>query len=137
MIEFFYEIEFPEFQREESTRLWITQAILKEGYELGEITIIFCNDPYLHSINLEFLKHDTFTDIITFDYVLGKQINGEIYISLERVKDNAAEYNVPFSEELNRVIIHGILHLCGYKDKTTLEIETMRRKEEEYLSAIV
>lgn len=137
MIEFFYEIEFPEFQREESTRLWITQAILKEGYELGEITIIFCNDLYLHSINLEFLKHDTFTDIITFDYVLGKQLNGEIYISLERVKDNAAEYNVPFSEELNRVIIHGILHLCGYKDKTTLEIETMRRKEEEYLSAIV
>ena len=113
---------------------WINEIILLEGYEIGDIDFIFCDDDYLHKINLEFLKHDTLTDIISFNYGVGKQINGEVYISTERVAENATLFNTSMESELHRVIIHGILHYCGYNDKTAKEAEIMRAKEEESLA---
>ena len=112
---------------------WISEIILHENHELGDLTYVFCDDAYLHKLNLQFLNHDTFTDIISFDNSLGKQIHGEIYISVERVKENAGTYQVAFLEELHRVIIHGVLHFCGYKDKTKKQQETMSCKENEAL----
>lgn len=110
---------------------WIERVIASEGKKLEEISYIFCDDEYLLNLNEEFLKHDTYTDIITFDYSVGKILQGDIYISTERVKENSDEYNVSFEEELRRVIIHGVLHLCGYKDKTKEQSLLMRQKEEE------
>ncbi len=110
---------------------WISLVITSESYVLGEINYIFCNDDYLHKINLEYLNHDTLTDIITFDNTIGNVINSDIFISTERVADNASDFNVTFHDELLRVMIHGILHLCGYKDKTDLEASEMRFKEDE------
>jgi probable rRNA maturation factor len=99
----------------------------------GNIQYIFCSDKYLLGINKQFLQHDYYTDIITFDLSIDKQINAEIYISVDRVKENAAEFGVPYQQEMLRVIIHGALHLCGYSDKTKREITFMRAKESEYL----
>ena len=110
---------------------WIERVIASEEKKLEEISYIFCDDEYLLNLNEEFLKHDTYTDIITFDYSVGKILQGDIYISTERVKENSAEFNVSFEEELRRVIIHGVLHLCGYKDKTKEQSLLMRQKEEE------
>ena len=118
---------------EAKTILWIERVVVLEGFVIGEINYIFCDDTYLNHINKEFLKHDSFTDIISFDNSLGKQIHGEIYISVERVKENACTYQVAFLEELHRVIIHGVLHFCGYKDKTKKQQETMSCKENEAL----
>ena len=132
MIEFFSETEF-EFSDEDSVKDWVTKTIVSEGFKEGDLTFIFCDDEYLHKINLEFLNHDTLTDIITFDYTLGKEIHGEIYISIDRVKENASEFKVSFEEELHRVIIHGVLHLCGYKDKSETDEKQMRSKENFYL----
>ena len=129
MIEFFSETEF-EFVKD-----WVTKTIVSEGFKEGDLTFIFCDDEYLYKINLEFLNHDTLTDIITFDYTLGKEIHGEIYISIDRVKENASEFQVSFEEELHRVIIHGVLHLCGYKDKSEADESQMRSKENFYLQA--
>lgn len=124
-----------DFQLEDQSLLrdWITDIILFEGYELGEILFAFCDDNYLHKLNLEFLKHDTLTDVITFDYNMGKQVNSEIYISVDRVRENALEFGVSFEQELHRVIIHGILHLCGYKDESPSEEEEIRLKEDQAL----
>jgi len=108
---------------------WIEEVITSESYVLGEVNYIFCNDEYLHRINLEFLKHDTLTDIITFDNTVGKTIYSDIFISVERVEDNANDFKVTFEEELKRVIIHGVLHLCGYKDKSEADAALMRSKE--------
>lgn len=115
---------------------WIINAIKKEGCETGEISYIFCSDEYLYKINLEYLNHDTYTDIITFNYCEEKQINSDIFISIDRIRENAETYNVTFLSELNRVIIHGILHLLGYNDKTELEQKEMRAKEDFYLSLL-
>jgi len=116
-------------QNEAKTTTWIERVVVSEGFAIGEINYIFCDDAYLNHINKEFLKHDSFTDIISFDYSLGKQISGDIYISIERVLDNAEKYNVTFENELRRVMIHGVLHYMGYKDKTTEEKKVMRLKE--------
>ena len=132
MIDFYSETNF-EFTSEEITSRWISDIITSEGFILGDITYVFCDDEYLHKLNVQFLDHDTLTDIISFDYSLGKEIHGEIYISIERVKENAADFNVDFDSELNRVIIHGVLHYCGYKDKTDEEQKTMREKENQAL----
>jgi rRNA maturation RNase YbeY len=132
MIDFAYQTDF-KLQNEEGVAEWISEIIVLEGFAEGDITYIFCDDDYLLKINQEFLNHDTLTDIISFDYSLGKQIHGEIYISTNRVADNAEIYETGFNNELHRVIIHGILHYCGYKDKTELDIEIMRRKEEKAL----
>ncbi|MEP6261277.1 MAG: rRNA maturation RNase YbeY [Gillisia sp.] len=110
---------------------WIERVIASEEKKLEEISYIFCDDEYLLNLNEEFLKHDTYTDIITFDYSVGKILQGDIYISTERVKENSDEFNVSFEEELRRVVIHGVLHLCGYKDKTKEQSLLMRQKEEE------
>ncbi|MBS9773972.1 MAG: rRNA maturation RNase YbeY [Tenacibaculum sp.] len=135
MITFNYEIDF-ELPNEENTSQWISKCVEKEGFKLGEINYIFCNDEYLHKINVEFLNHDTLTDIISFDYTMGKIVSGDIYISVERVQENANEFNVTFEEELHRVIIHGILHYMKYKDKTTEEKQLMRSKENSCLELI-
>ena len=110
---------------------WISNVILSEGFEVGEINYIFCDDIYLHKINQEFLKHDTYTDIISFDYTLGKEVGGDIFISIERVLENAEKFNEVFETELHRVMIHGILHFIGYKDKTKKDKTLMRTKEDE------
>jgi len=113
---------------------WIEKTIIQEKGILGDLNFIFCTDNYLHKINLEYLHHDTFTDIITFDYTQGKRISGDIFISIERVRENAKKFNQTIDNELNRVLIHGVLHLMGYKDKTPKEKETMRAKEDFYLT---
>lgn len=132
MITFNYETEFVLTNEEQITR-WVKEVIEKEGCKEGEINYIFCGDEYLHKINVEFLQHDTYTDIISFDYSLGKLINGDIYISIDRVKENAEKYNTTFAEELHRVMIHGILHYAGYKDKTEEDKNEMRNKENDAL----
>jgi len=100
---------------------WIGDVVSSEGFQVGEINYIFCDDSYLNKINQEFLNHDTFTDVISFDYTLGKEIGGDIFISIERVLENAEKFNEVFENELHRVMIHGILHFMGYKDKTKKE----------------
>lgn len=132
MIEFYSETDF-KIEDTKALSHWISEIILHENHELGDLTYVFCDDDYLHKLNLQFLNHDTLTDIISFDNSLGKQIHGEIYISVERVKENARTYQVAFLEELHRVIIHGVLHFCGYKDKTKKQQETMYCKENEAL----
>jgi rRNA maturation RNase YbeY len=113
---------------------WLTRVIVSEKKELGDISYVFCDDSYLLKINQEYLYHDTYTDIITFDYTEGSLISGDIFISIERVKENAEQFNVNFDEELHRVMAHGILHLSGYGDKSKDEALTMRRKEEEKMN---
>lgn len=103
---------------------------------LGEVVYIFCTDEYLYNLNIKYLQHDTYTDVITFDYCDGEYVNGEIYISLERVKENAKNFNVDFNDELCRVIFHAILHLVGYKDKTSKEKYDMRGQENHYLGML-
>ena len=115
---------------------WISKVISEELKTIGEITYVFCSDQYLHKINLQHLQHDTFTDIITFDYCVDEIINSDIFISIDRVKENAISFRTSFKNELNRVIIHGILHLIGYDDKTDADKETMRSKEDFYLSLL-
>ena len=119
------------------TRLkqFLVSLFKKEGKKLGELQYIFCSDDYLLDINRQYLNHDFYTDIITFDLSQkGQSINAEIYISVDRVKDNAQEYNSSLKKELHRVIFHGALHLCGYKDKTPAQEKEMRQMEEKYLT---
>jgi rRNA maturation RNase YbeY len=113
---------------------WVTFVLDQEEKELGEINYIFCDDDYLHEINIKALNHNTLTDIISFDYTIGDVVSGDIYISYERVKENAEKLALGFIEELHRVMIHGILHYCGYKDKEGKDKLTMRSKEDYYLS---
>lgn len=133
IINFYSENDF-EFQEEKSFDTWIRKVISSEEKQLGEINYIFCDDHYLYKINLKFLDHDTYTDIISFDNSERDELNGDIFISTDRVTENAKEYNIDFSEELKRVIIHGILHLCGYGDKTESEAALMRQKEDEKIA---
>ncbi|MEM7085921.1 MAG: rRNA maturation RNase YbeY [Bacteroidota bacterium] len=135
MIEFFSENEF-QLVDDAAVIQWLSQLISSEEYTLGDISFVFCNDTFLHGINLEFLNHDTFTDIVSFDYSLGKELHGEIYISTERVAENASELGVSFLDELHRVIVHGVLHLCGYKDKTNEQKKIMREKEDSALELL-
>ena len=136
MINFNYETEFS-LENEQQISNWISLVISEEEFREGEINYIFCDDDYLLKLNLEFLNHDTLTDIISFDYTVGKEINGDVYISIERVRDNANDFNVEFIDELNRVMVHGVLHYCGYKDKSEDEEKTMRLKENYYISKIL
>jgi len=135
MINFNYETNFA-LSNEDVVAAWIAESIKSEEHSLEEINYIFCDDDYLHKLNVEFLNHDTLTDIISFDYSVGKIIQGDIYISVERVKENASDFEVPFLEELHRVIIHGVLHYCGYKDKTPKDSLLMREKENFYLKRL-
>ena len=135
MITFNYETDF-KIQDEDKTSQWVIECIENEEFEQGELNYIFCDDEYLHKINVEFLQHDTLTDIISFDYTMGKLVSGDIFISVERVKENASQFKVPFEEELHRVIIHGVLHYMGYKDKTDDEKQIMRDKENTCLKTL-
>ena len=134
MVNFYSENDF-ELSHEEGLREWINKIIVAEEHETGEVSYVFCDDEYLLKINKDFLDHDSYTDIITFNYNLGKQINSEIYISTERVRENSGLYKTEFIDELHRVMIHGVLHLCGYEDRTDDEKEVMRTKENEALNA--
>ncbi|HLP55258.1 MAG TPA: rRNA maturation RNase YbeY [Fluviicola sp.] len=112
---------------------WFTQVCEIEQKALGEITVIFCSDEYLLDMNRTHLNHDYYTDIITFDYSEGDIVSGDLFISIDRVADNAQELSNAFTDELNRVCVHGLLHLCGYKDKSSKEEQLMRAKEDEML----
>ncbi|MFD0761524.1 rRNA maturation RNase YbeY [Lutibacter aestuarii] len=135
MIEFNYETAF-KLKDEEKIKNWISSCILHYGFTEGELNYIFCDDAYLLKLNVEFLEHDTFTDIISFDYTLGKLISGDIFISIERVKENAKIFSQTLDNELNRVIIHGVLHYIGYKDKTEGEKLLMRAEEDACLKLL-
>ncbi len=115
---------------------WIEEVIHREGGQLRQLTYVFCSDQYLHQINLEYLNHDTYTDIITFPYAEPPVIHSDIFISVERVRENADMLKIPFEQELHRVIIHGVLHLCGYPDKSEAEALKMRSKEDEALALL-
>ncbi|TXC85365.1 rRNA maturation RNase YbeY [Luteibaculum oceani] len=109
---------------------WVNHVVEKAGFEVGDLNIISCSDKSIEEINIQFLNHHYPTDIITFDSVIDQTLHGELYIGLETIKENAKRYNQPFQTEIKRVIIHGVLHLMGYKDKTTKEKEEMRRQED-------
>ncbi|POS03005.1 rRNA maturation RNase YbeY [Flavobacterium croceum] len=130
MISYNYECDF-KISNEDAYSHWITSVLKSEVKEEGEISYIFCDDEYLLNVNKQYLEHDYYTDVISFDYTIGNEISGDIFISIERVLDNAKTYNVSFENELQRVIIHGVLHFCGYKDKTETDETLMRNKEEE------
>lgn len=118
---------------ETKVKNWIKKIVKQEGKTVGNISYFFCTDKYILKINLQFLNHDFYTDIITFDYSEKKKIEGEIFINIERVKENAGAFKQAFQTELMRTVIHGILHLCGYKDKTPADKKRMRIKEDEAL----
>lgn len=130
MINYNYELDF-QLDNEKNYTEWIENVIISENKELGEVNYVFCDDDYLLEINKQYLNHDYYTDIISFDYSEDNVIGGDIFISIDRVNENAAEFNVDFLNELKRVMIHGILHYCGYKDKSSSEETLMRNKEEE------
>lgn len=133
---FSHEVRF-KLKTPRKIKLWIKNVVEAEGSSIQEINYVFCSDSYLLTLNKGFLNHNTLTDIITFDHSEDPSvIEGEIYISIERVKENAKKYSVSYEEELNRVIIHGILHLLGYKDKKPSEKTLMRKKEDAYLSLL-
>ena len=135
MIAFHYETSF-ELSNENFLNDWINTIVLSYGYTIGEINYIFCDDTYLHKLNLDFLQHDTLTDIISFDSTLGKLIGGDIFISVERVAENAKDYKVSFTDELHRVMIHGVLHYMGFKDKSIVDKKRMRKEEDNALLLI-
>jgi len=135
MISFNYETNF-QLEEEAIVSEWIQKVIIDEKRKEGEINYIFCDDEFLHKLNVEFLNHDTLTDIISFDNSVGKELHGDIFISIERVKENANAYDVSFLNELHRVMVHGILHYCGYNDKDEDDALVMREKENVYLLAL-
>jgi rRNA maturation RNase YbeY len=136
MIYFFAEeVTYPLSEdQEKNISAWIQKVVELEKHTIGCINYIFCSDEYLHNINLSHLKHDTYTDIITFDYCENNIITTDIFISVDRVKENAKKFKKTFIEELCRVMVHGVLHLVGYKDKTKTEQTIMREKEDFYLT---
>lgn len=136
-INFFTEDTNYTLKNKKAIKSWVASAITAEGYVLQELNFILCSDPYLLQINQDYLQHDTYTDVITFDNSDTPQtIVGDIFISIERIKENALTYQHPVAEELCRVIIHGTLHLLGYKDKTKAAKKLMTEKEDLYLSQL-
>jgi len=122
------------FINQQQVIAWINQVLSREKKKPGDLNFIFCSDEYLLHMNRKHLQHDYYTDIITFDYTVKSLVSGDVYISIDRVKENAQTYGVSFKNELLRVIIHGVLHLCGYKDKSDRDARLMRKKEDYYLS---
>lgn len=130
------EIKF-NLKHKNSYKKWLKAIAKAEGFKIVELNYIFCSDEYLHEINLRYLNHDTYTDIITFDQrEKENEISGEIYVSLDRVKENALSLKEEFAKELNRVISHGLLHLCGYTDKSNSDKQKMRLKEDEAITKL-
>ena len=134
MISYFYEDTKFVFKGKQRNNRWLRLVAESEIRRLGDLYIIFCSDPYILDINLKYLQHDYFTDIITFDYCEGEKISGDLFISIDSVRENAVFYGTEFEDELNRVMVHGVLHLIGYDDHTKAEQKTMREKENYYLS---
>lgn len=130
MISFNYETNF-KLPKSRLHAQWLSEVIQSENKREGEINYIFCDDAYLLEINQQYLNHDTLTDIISFDYSVGNELHGDVYISVERVRENANDFEVTFEEELRRVLVHGVLHYCGFKDKTKKDEQIMREKENE------
>lgn len=135
MIEFHKQTDF-DWNAQEVVGSWLEELVVEEQKELGELAYIFCSDDYLYDLNVKFLDHDTLTDVISFDNTMGDLVGGEVYISVDRVRENAQEYSDSFEDELYRVMAHGLLHFCGYKDKTEDEVLEMRNKEEYYLNKL-
>ncbi|MFK5957496.1 MAG: rRNA maturation RNase YbeY [Lutibacter sp.] len=135
MILFNYETDF-KLENEIQIQNWISTCIANHGFSEGELNYIFCDDAYLHKLNVEFLEHDTLTDIISFDYTLGKLISGDIFISIERVFENAQKFNQTADNELNRVVIHGVLHYIGFQDKMDEAKVIMRQEEDKCLALL-
>ncbi len=135
MITFNSETTF-NLQNEAKTTTWIERVVVSEGFVIGEINYIFCDDTYLNHINKELLKHDSFTDIISFDNSSGRLVGGDIFISTERVADNANDFKVSFLEELQRVMIHGVLHYIGFSDKTPESQKEMTAQENDALKEL-
>lgn len=133
MIQFFFE-DIDPIEIDSKTNEWLQKLILLEGKKVGKINYIFLSDDGLLKVNRDFLQHDYYTDVITFDYVKGKTISADIFVSLPRISENAISHSKDFKSELHRVLAHGLLHLCGYKDKTDEEITEMRNKEDFYLN---
>lgn len=135
MITFNYETTFS-LSYEEKLQSWISSTILDKGFKLGEINFIFCDDVYLHKLNVEFLQHDTLTDVISFDNTLGSLIAGDIFISIDRIKENAIDFKTSFNNELHRVMIHGVLHFLGFKDKLPSDKSLMTEAENNALKLL-
>jgi probable rRNA maturation factor len=136
MIDYQY-IESQELSNGDKISLWLNNVITEEKKKTGELIYVFCKDDYLLKKNIQFLNHNTLTDVITFDYCKGKLINGDILISTERVHENSKIYKVNYLTELHRVMVHGLLHLLGYKDKNEKDAKTMRKKENYYLNKFI
>lgn len=135
-INFYYEDVTVLRLAKRNLRTWINLAVREESKRTGEINFIFCSDEYLLQVNQQYLEHDYYTDIITFDYVEGDIVSGDIFISTDRIKENAVIFKVSFADELNRIMIHGILHLLGYQDKEAEQKRLMTEKEDHYLSKL-
>ena len=133
MIQFFFE-DIDPIEIDSKSNEWLQKLIVLEGKKVGKINYIFVSDDGLLKVNRDFLQHDYYTDVITFDYVKGKTISADIFVSLPRISENAISHSKDFKSELHRVLAHGLLHLCGYKDKTEEEIREMRNKEDFYLN---
>jgi len=134
MVSYFNEdIKFS-FKEKRLTSRWLRFVAESEAKRLGDVSVIFCSDNYILDVNIKYLKHDYYTDIITFDYCEGNRLSGDLFISIDSVRENASFYGTEFSDELNRVIVHGLLHLIGYDDHTEEDIAVMRAKENYYLS---
>jgi rRNA maturation RNase YbeY len=130
MISFNYETQF-KLPKKSDYKGWLSRVIQSESKSEGDINYIFCDDDFLLGINQQYLNHDTLTDIISFDYSVGNELRGDVFVSIQRVRENAAEFEVTFEEELKRVMVHGLLHYCGYKDKSEKDKREMRLKEDE------
>ena len=133
MIRYFKEDTKFEFKSRALNNKWLKMVAESEIRRIGDINIIFCSDNYIRDVNMKYLQHDYFTDIITFDYCEKNRLNGDLFISVDSVRENALFYGTEFSDELNRVIVHGILHLVGYDDHSEEDIAVMRSKEDYYL----
>ena len=134
MISYYFEDTDFQFKNRTINNKWLRLVAESEIRRIGQISIIFCSDNYILDVNQQYLQHDYFTDIITFDYCEGDRLSGDLFISVDTVRENAQEYGTEFTEELNRVIVHGVLHLIGYDDHSEEDIAVMRKKEDYYLS---
>lgn len=130
------DVPFPQLKKRRTSN-WIKEVIISEEKRVGDISFIFCSDNYLLEVNKKYLDHDYFTDIITFDYVEDGQINGDIFISIDRVTENSKDFNTTLNNELHRILVHGILHLLGYKDKIEKDKMLMTEKEDYYLKVLL
>ena len=136
MVSYFFENTDLKLKGKTRIKQWLKLVAESEIFTLGNVSVIFCSDNYILDINQRYLQHDYFTDIITFDYTEGTKISGDLFISVDSVRENSIEYGTEFEDELHRVIVHGILHLIGYDDHSEEDIKVMRAKEDYYLSLL-